>query len=65
MNKLKIISVVVLFGFFQASQAEEAQNCLPPDAPLPANWTEPYEAHRVIGNLYAVGGAGLSAYLVT
>lgn len=65
MNKLKIISVMVLFGFFQASQAEEAQNCLPPDAPLPANWTEPYEAHRVIGNLYAVGGAGLSAYLVT
>jgi hypothetical protein len=37
MNKLKIISVMVLFGFFQASQAEEAQNCLPPDAPLPAN----------------------------
>lgn len=31
----------------------------------PADWSEPFPGHRVIGNLYAVGTAGLSVYLIT
>ena len=31
----------------------------------PASWTEPYPAHRVIGNVYYVGSKGLASYLIT
>lgn len=31
----------------------------------PADWTEPFPGHRVIGNLYAVGTAGLGVFLIT
>ena len=31
----------------------------------PADWSEPYPGHRVIGNLYAVGTAGLGVSLIT
>ncbi|MCY3770979.1 MAG: subclass B3 metallo-beta-lactamase [Gemmatimonadetes bacterium] len=30
----------------------------------PADWTEPFPGHRVIGNLYAVGTAGLGVFLI-
>ena len=30
-----------------------------------ANWTRPFPAHRVIGNLYSVGTYDLSAFLIT
>ena len=39
--------------------------CLPDDWEGPASWTEPYPAHRVIGNLYAVGAADRAVYLLT
>lgn len=39
--------------------------CLPDDWEGPPSWTEPYPAHRVIGNLYAVGAADLAVYLLT
>ncbi len=29
------------------------------------SWTEPFPAHRVIGNVYYVGSKGLAAYLIT
>ncbi len=29
------------------------------------NWTEPFPAHLVIGNVYYVGSAGLASYLIT
>src|SRR5947208_9599506 len=29
------------------------------------SWTEPFPAHRVIGNLYYVGSKGLASYLIT
>ena len=32
---------------------------------FPADWTQPFPGHRVIGNLYAVGTAGLGVYLIT
>lgn len=31
----------------------------------PADWSEPYPGHRVIGNLFAVGTAGLGVFLIT
>ena len=31
----------------------------------PADWTEPFPGHRVIGSLYAVGTAGLGVFLIT
>ncbi len=34
-------------------------------AALPEDWTRPFPAHRVIGNLYAVGTAGLGVFLIT
>lgn len=35
------------------------------DAPLPQNdWTEPFPAFRVAGNLYYVGSKGLASYLI-
>ena len=47
-----------------ASSELHAQ-CLPDDWQGPPSWTEPYPAHRVIGNLYAVGAADLAVYLLT
>lgn len=32
---------------------------------IPADWSQPFPGHRVIGNLYAVGTAGLGVYLIT
>ena len=37
----------------------------PPLAAQPDNWTRPFPAHRVIGNLYAVGTYDLAVFLVT
>ena len=34
-------------------------------AQVPADWTEPFPPHRVIGNIYYVGSRGLASYLVT
>jgi len=31
----------------------------------PPNWSEPYPAHRVAGNLYYVGTRGLASYLIS
>ena len=33
--------------------------------PGPADWREPFPAHRVIGNVYYVGSRGLASYLIT
>ncbi len=30
-----------------------------------ADWSEPFPAHRVIGNIYYVGSRGLASYLIT
>lgn len=40
------------------------RRCMSDSAP-PAAWTTPYAAHRVIGNLYAVGMEDLSVFLIT
>ena len=35
------------------------------DAPVQNDWTEPFPAFRVAGNLYYVGSRGLASYLIT
>lgn len=34
-------------------------------APGSADWSEPFPAHRMIGNIYYVGSRGLASYLIT
>ncbi|MCY4628027.1 MAG: MBL fold metallo-hydrolase, partial [Acidobacteria bacterium] len=36
-----------------------------PAAAQPADWSRPFPAHRVIGNLYAVGTYDLACFLIT
>jgi metallo-beta-lactamase class B len=31
----------------------------------PADWSEPFPAHRIIGNVYYVGSKDLATYLIT
>ncbi len=45
--------------------AHASQTCLPEGSAFPASWSAPYPAFRVIGNLYSVGTAGLSVFLIT
>jgi len=63
MKNLRAILAISALLAVPHTQGEE--RCLPSDEPLPADWTEPYPAHRVVGNLYAVGNAGLSVFLIT
>ena len=37
---------------------------VPPPAPVQDDWTEPFPAFRIAGNLYYVGSKGLASYLV-
>ena len=46
-----------------ATAAPEA--CIEGGFVAPEAWTQSYPAHRIIGPLYAVGGADLSVFLVT
>ena len=34
-------------------------------APVQNDWTEPFPAFRIAGNLYYVGSKGLASYLIT
>ena len=63
MRKMRTIAVLAVLLAWQQAHAESA--CFGPDFTLPADWSEPYPAHRVVGNLYAVGNAGLSVFLIT
>src|SRR5687767_26968 len=51
---LCLCAFVVNFGF--ASYAP---------APVQNDWTEPFPAFRIAGNLYYVGSKGLASYLIT
>jgi len=55
-------SVLLLLLGWQSVQAQAG--CEPAGWTGPESWHQPYPAHRVIGPLYAVGGADLSVYLV-
>jgi metallo-beta-lactamase class B len=34
-------------------------------SPGPADWSEPFPPHRIMGNIYYVGSRGLASYLIT
>ena len=63
MRRLQGLVVAVLATMAGLGSAQPAD--LPEDFSWPPGWTEPYPAHRVIGNLYAVGMADLSVFLIT
>ncbi len=65
MRYLAAFIVACLAWSTPVDHAKAAERCFPGEFSLPAFWTRSYEPHRVIGNLYAVGNAGLSAYLIT
>lgn len=56
-KKLSYISVTLTFAVLSSYQLY-AQD-------YPPSWSAPFPGHRVIGNLYAVGTAGLGVFLVT
>jgi metallo-beta-lactamase class B len=55
--------LLFLSGLAAASHAQQAT--LPEGFTAPVGWTTPFPAHRVIGNLYGVGLADLSVFLIT
>ncbi len=57
--------IVFLIGLLILGVAKSHAQCEPPGWTGPAEWAEPFPGHRVIGNLYAVGTAGLSVFLIT
>lgn len=62
-------STVVLGGLLLAalpmSAAAPVSATAPAERQLPAGWTEPFPAFRVIGPLYGVGTYDLSSFLIT
>ena len=62
---LRRFCLLITLLFPTTAFAGEERNCLPEGVPLPPGWNEPYEPHRVISNLYAVGAADLSVFLIT
>lgn len=69
MNKLRTftnwINWLIVIAWLPSVASAAETNCLPDDAAWPDGWTTSYPAHRVIGNLYAVGMADLSVFLIT
>jgi len=60
MSKAKSILALVLLclmGTLSLAGGAIAQNT--------ADWTAPFPAHRVVGNVYYVGSKGLASYLIT
>lgn len=54
---------VVLIACFCLQKDASAQKVYEPASP--ANWSQPYPAFRIVGNLYYVGTQDLACYLVT
>jgi metallo-beta-lactamase class B len=61
--------VLVLIGgiFAQTSPAPDSapSNATSVAVPSSPDWSEPFPAHRMIGNIYYVGSRGLASYLIT
>ena len=54
-------AALTLAGTLFAQPNPEPRNATP-DSP---DWSEPFPAHRMIGNIYYVGSRGLASYLIT
>ena len=60
-----ILAIITSMVLLAGPAAFSAERCMEEGAGWPMVWTDPYPAHRVVGNLYAVGNAGLSVFLIT
>lgn len=60
-----ILVFTVAVALFTGPAVFAAEQCMEEGTAWPMVWTAPYPAHRVVGNLYAVGNAGLSVFLIT
>jgi metallo-beta-lactamase class B len=60
-----ILCCVLAVGSVASNAGDSAQEkqAMPP--PPAADWTQEFPAHRVVGNVYYVGSAGLASYLIT
>lgn len=65
MNIRTLLSPLLLISLLPPAVSAAERRCSPEDASPPAGWVTPYPAHRVIGNLYAVGMEDLSVFLLT
>src|ERR1044072_2408078 len=59
--KALIIPIILVVGFIGLIFAA---NKVPTYAPVQNDWTEPFPAFRIVGNLYYVGSKGLASYSI-
>ena len=72
LNRLMLFGVVLAVAGSLFAQTNSAPNRAPGNAaearvavPSSPDWSEPFPAHRMIGNIYYVGSRGLASYLIT
>ena len=65
MNGSRAVACIASLLACLVANAATERNCAPDGGTWPPEWTEPYPAFRVIGNLYAVGTADLGVFLIT
>jgi metallo-beta-lactamase class B len=72
LNRWIMFGVVLALAGRLFAQTNSATNSASADAtqasvtaPSSADWSEPFPAHRMIGNIYYVGSRGLASYLIT
>jgi metallo-beta-lactamase class B len=64
-RRVSLTASLLLAAALGSTDAESERRCMAEDSAPPAGWVTPYPAHRVIGNLYAVGMEDLSVFLIT
>src|SRR5271169_6436239 len=62
LNRLILFAVALALASGVFGQAKPAPANAAPGSP---EWSEPFPAHRMIGNIYYVGSRGLASYLIT
>lgn len=72
LNRLMLFgaALALVVGLFAQSRAVPAPTAgsnsrASVATPDPPDWSEPFPAHRMIGNIYYVGSRGLASYLIT
>ncbi len=62
LNRLILLGAAMALACGLFAQANPAPAKATADSP---DWSEPFPAHRMIGNIYYVGSRGLASYLIT
>lgn len=72
LNRLKLFGVALALAGRLFAQSNAVPDSAPGNAtqasiaaPSSPDWSEPFPAHRMIGNIYYVGSRGLASYLIT